>query len=203
MEKYCKCRRLFSKWGPYMVQYLTGFGRAMIINTLYFSRFRFYAQALVLPRKLSAAIVEDAQYLLNEKEIVMNVDEIGSELTNNRVLRDGVQTQNKSKLGVGLLPWEAHVKALQGHTLLRYNDATRGEWKQVLDHWLGRTAEQRGAIFANYNERPLSELHRSHIQASHFFQTSSNSLEKQTPPMPHTPRRGSQQAGSGSRTPVE
>ena len=46
MDKYNKCRRLFSRWGPYIVQYLTGYGRAMIINTLYYSRFRFYAQDL-------------------------------------------------------------------------------------------------------------------------------------------------------------
>ena len=26
MDKYNKCRRLFSRWGPYIIQYITGFG---------------------------------------------------------------------------------------------------------------------------------------------------------------------------------
>ena len=85
----------------------------------------------------------------------MLVDELGSDLENQRPFLDGVQYRSKARLGVGLLNWRAHVQALQIKALLRYNDATRGEWKQVLDAWLGRTPERRGAIFANYRMKDL------------------------------------------------
>ena len=74
--------------------------------------------------------------------------------------------RSRRELGLGLLHWPSHVKALQIKLLSTYNDASTGEWKAILDCWLARTREGRGAVFANYRIKDLIQSNSG--RASHL-----------------------------------
>ena len=47
-----------------------------------------------------------------------------------------------------LVHWQTHVQALHIKAALNYRDATKSEWKLILDQWIAKDrAEGRGAIF--------------------------------------------------------
>ena len=58
-------------------------------------------------------------------------------------------------LGVGLLDWDNHVKALQAKWILNYLDARQAHWKQVLDAWFCRSNLGRAAVLSTI---PTSKL---------------------------------------------
>eukprot|EP00967_Tisochrysis_lutea_P060131 scaffold76827_cov32-Tisochrysis_lutea.AAC.1 len=58
-------------------------------------------------------------------------------------------------LGLGLLDWDNHVKALQAKWILNYLDARQAQWKQVLDAWFCRTNMGRAAVLSTI---PTSKL---------------------------------------------
>ena len=66
----------------------------------------------------------------------------------------------KITMGAGVLHWEAHTEAIQIDKLLKYRDASRGQWKNILDMWLDREHSGRGAIFASHRIKDL-------IQSTH------------------------------------
>ena len=72
---------------------------------------------------------------------------------NNRFMRQGTEYNSKQELGLGLLHWRDHVKAIQARALLNYADGSRGDWKLVLDQWIlnKHAAHGRGAIL---HQRP-------------------------------------------------
>ena len=54
----------------------------------------------------------------------------------------------KTQLGLGVLHWELHLKAIRIHWLAqRYMDGKRGPWKTLLDNWFARSEIGRGALF--------------------------------------------------------
>ena len=70
--------------------------------------------------------------------------------------KESQHASRKLEAGAGMLSWDSHAKALMTKRLLEYCDATRGAWKDVLDHWIGgRFEEGRGVIFST---TPLKTL---------------------------------------------
>ena len=58
----------------------------------------------------------------------------------------------KTQLGLGVLHWELHLKAIRIHWLAqRYMDGKRGPWKTLLDNWFARSEIGRGALFVSEN----------------------------------------------------
>ena len=115
-----------------------------------------------MPEDTLQAILSDVQSLVWQKEVQFPEGGMGSTLTSRRWIKAGAQYGNrKSDLGIGLLDWEAHVQAIQAKWLLRYRDATRGEWKPLLDRWLARHETGRGAPFTT---TPISKLIKSTTQ---------------------------------------
>ena len=142
---------------------LTQFGRAMIANSLIFSRFRYLAQNLVIPESIMRFLHEDTQALVWNKEVIFDAEEVGTPLVGRRYMLEQVQYLPKSKLGLGMLHWESHVKALQSIILFRYLDASRGPWKQVLDAWFARCGNlRRGAIMSTCPARDLTRPLTNH-----------------------------------------
>ena len=64
-QLYFKVKGIMGSWKE--IKQLTAFGRTMIVNAMYFSRFRYVAQVLVLPAHVMEAIVSDAQALVWDK----------------------------------------------------------------------------------------------------------------------------------------
>ena len=141
---------------------LSVFGRSMLANTMVLSRYRYWASCMKIPEETLQAIISDVQNLVWQKDVMFPEGEIGSTLTSRRWLKAGAQYGDRKRdLGIGLLDWEAHVQAIQAKWLLRYRDATRGEWKFLLDRWLARHETGRGGPFTT---TPISKLIKSTTQ---------------------------------------
>jgi hypothetical protein len=153
-DKY-KCK--IANWTDHDL--ISVIGRAMLVNSMIYSRFRYVAQCMPLPDWLNEAIEADAQALIWAREARFAADEVGSTTNFRRFMRKEAQ-YNPKPFGINLLPWTPHQKALQVRWLLRYRDATRGEWKKVLDTWLAGGSEGRGSVFTTlppeflFNKRP-------------------------------------------------
>ena len=123
------------------------------------------------------AIEQDVQFLMWNKDGNVIAGEVGADLEGvltKRPFKEPVQYNHITQLGVGLLNWGAHVKAITIKILQHYNDASMGEWKQVLDAWLGRTPDDRGAIFADYRIKDLITSNSGRV--SHLPQIFKNAI---------------------------
>jgi hypothetical protein len=105
---------------------------------------------------LHDAIESDAQALVWSREVDFDAAEVGTAAQFRRWMKKNSQFGNrKQDLGVGLLPWKLHVDSLQVNWLLNYIDATRGDWKLLLDFWFARGHEDRGTMFSRIKKGDL------------------------------------------------
>ena len=160
--KYLKMKRLLANW--YAIHTLTTLGRAMIAGSLVYSRFRYYVQAMVMPTHIHAAIEATVQSLVWNRDLDFDPDKVGDNLTSRRWMRMEAQFRPKHELGLGLLDWRSHVKALHCKAVLQYINATRGEYKLILDYWLARGSMGRGGICTDV---PLKRLTASATKGRH------------------------------------
>ena len=76
----------------------------MLANAMIFSRFRYWAQCMSMPREILEAVVSDAQALVWGRDVAFDAAERGTEITFRRYMRERSQFGNRKKeLGVGLL----------------------------------------------------------------------------------------------------
>ena len=155
-ELYDKTRAIIASWRNHDL--LTIVGKGMLVNSMIYGRFRFYVNVEPMPKHITQALISDAQALIWNKNEKFEGEEMGSVLVNKRWMKSEAQhLPRKVDLGGGILDWEAHVEALQIHRLLKYRDASRGAWKQLLDIWLDREQLGRGAIFALHRAKDLTQ----------------------------------------------
>ena len=102
-----------------------------------------------IPKRINEDLLDsDIQALVWNKENQFEADEEGTKKTNRRFMTEQAQYSSAKDLGLGLLHWQTHVRALHIKTALNYRDATTSEWKLILDQWIVKDrAEGRGAIF--------------------------------------------------------
>ena len=155
-SKMNKTKRVMAGWHD--INNVTPYGRALLANTSVFGRYRYYNCTLFMDKRNRAAITEDVQKLVWEKDFELDPDEVGSDLNSRRWIADAVQYNPRRAGGLGLLLWDDHVKALAAMTLFRYMDARQEPWKQVLDQYFARYQEGRGAIFTTI---PVAEMCKS------------------------------------------
>ena len=113
----------------------------MLANNMILSRFRYWAQVMHVPAEIMRNIASDVQALIWNKECNFNTDEDGSSLVKSPWVSKEARNLPSKEGGLSLLNWGAHVKALQVKAWLRCRDGSRGEWKTVLDQWVGRYFE--------------------------------------------------------------
>ena len=144
---YAKTKGLMAAWVDHA--YLTLIGRNMIANAMVFSRFRYVCQTLAMPSHITAAIQSDVEALIWNHEANFDADEFGTDSNKRKwIKKEATLASRKLEGGAGVLSWPCHLRALQVKKLLEYMDATRGTWKDVLDHWFGRFEEGRGVVFS-------------------------------------------------------
>ena len=51
-------------------------------------------------------------------------------------MKKKAQFRSKARLGLGLIDWRAHVKGIQIKALIYYKNATRSDYKKILDEWI-------------------------------------------------------------------
>ena len=47
-------------------------------------------------------------------------------------------TEHGRGLGLGLIHWDSHLRAIRTNWILKYLDSTLGPWKQILDQWFAK-----------------------------------------------------------------
>ena len=152
MQKYIKTKALLATWRD--VERMSAHGSARVGNFMVYSRFRYLANAQMMPAAITQAIDEDVQMLIWGKDVVFDAEEIGSDQVR-RYIKKGAQYKRWAEGGIGLLHWPAHLKALAAIWMFRYNAAGEPPYKSVLDQWLARSQEGRGAVFSTIPVREL------------------------------------------------
>ena len=138
---------------------LTHKGRAMVADTLIYSRMRYWAQCMAIPEEIHDWLEEDVQGLIWNKAPVFDPDEDGTQIENKRFMIKDAQYGSKSMLGLGLMNWRAHVKAIQIKAILDYRNATtRSDYKKILNEWIGPNWGSDDMIL--YNVRNKADLLR-------------------------------------------
>ena len=77
-KKYSDMKRLIAAWKDHGK--VTAFGRAMLANSMIFSRFRYYAQSMRLSDALMDAIEADAQALVWARDENFDAAEFGTDV---------------------------------------------------------------------------------------------------------------------------
>ena len=151
---YFKTKTIISCWKDHA--HLTTVGRNMLANSMIYGRFRYYIQAMKPPDKLMEQVESDAQALIWGGETYFDPEKKGTELVRRRFMKKQSQYANrKEDLGASVMKWTDHVKAIQAKWILNYLDATRGPWKDILDRWFAREAEDRGAVLTTIRPKDL------------------------------------------------
>ena len=90
--KYFKVKRIVAAWKDHPM--LSAFGKSMLANAMIYSRFRYWAQAMVIPEEIMAAIESDVQQLVWTKSgesTFFDEEELGTEGTFRRWMKDKAQ----------------------------------------------------------------------------------------------------------------
>ena len=88
---------------------------------------RYWTHVMDMPRAIVEAIESDVQSLVWDKSVTFEPDEFGNPDSKfRRWMKDKAQHGNRRReLGLGVLAWSDHVKAIQTKELLKYRDGTR------------------------------------------------------------------------------
>ena len=78
--RYFKMKRMLATWGHKVIQELTIYGRAMIVDTMIYSRFRFYASVMSLPNEIMDALESDSKAVIWNKDCEFEADDLGTDL---------------------------------------------------------------------------------------------------------------------------
>ena len=155
-QLYLKAKAKLACWRHHFL--LTQIGRGMLANTMFFSLFRYWGQCMVIPSHINTAIIDDSQALIWVKRPEFDPDEIGTTAKFRRWMKDQAQYGTRVlDLGLSIMDWASHVRALRTRWLFRYCDSTRGQYKDVLDQWFARYHEGRGAMFTTLKESELTK----------------------------------------------
>ena len=154
---YNKTKQIIAAWKD--AKFVTQTGRAMLANTMIVSRYRYWLQSRSPPNWFVEDVDSDIQELVWAKDPTFTAGEAGSENKFKRWMKEGAQCNDRrTGLGIGLLDWPSHVKALQLKWILNYRDGTQGDWKFLLDAWFARTyTEHRGAPFTSIQIKDLTK----------------------------------------------
>lgn len=145
MSIYTKCKLQMAHWHD--VERMSPHGSAMVGNAMVYSKFRYWASCLYMDPRISDALDSDVQALIWGKEVWFDPDSLGSERVR-RYMLAGAQYLPRRAGGIGLLHWQAHLRALAAVWLFHYNAAGDVPYKHLLDQWFGRFQEGRGAVFS-------------------------------------------------------
>ena len=132
--------------------YMTIFGRASVVNFIIYGMPRYWLQTLAAPKWFHSRVQRAADTVLWT-----------SPYTNrqNKWIKHPQYAVSHGKsatrtMGLGLLDWPSHVKALQAKWILNYLNARKALWKHGLDAWFCRTGLGRGAVLSTIPTKTLT-----------------------------------------------
>jgi hypothetical protein len=176
---YLKIKRRISNWRR--LNCLSIFGRAMLVNFMIYSVPRYWVQTMAGPASFHKHLEADIYQLLWERDPTFDVADIGTDSNAYKWLKNHsapTTLKGGSSLGMGLLDWASHVKAMQAKWLLKYLDASDSSWKKRLDCWFARTTLGRAAVLSSIPTKTLTQSLRVNIALPQFWRQALASLRE-------------------------
>ena len=96
LTKYYKCKSILSNW--WSLYRYTVYGKAMLANSMIYSRFRYWAQTLHMPDDIAQAIDSDVQAMVWGKDFDFNPEELGTTIHNNKWINTKSQYYPKRRV---------------------------------------------------------------------------------------------------------
>jgi hypothetical protein len=161
---YLKIKRRISNWRQ--LKSLSIIKRAMLANFMIYSVPRYWVQTMAAPGWFYKYLQADIYELLWERDPKFDVEDIGTDSKAFKWLKHHdcpITPRGNTSLGIGLIDWRSHVKAMQVKWLLKYLDASESSWKIILDCWLARSSRGRAAILSSYKAKELVQSMRGNI----------------------------------------
>ena len=122
---------------------LTATGRVNLANLIAYGIPRYWTQSMYPPKWFNRDLNSDVFQLLWTRDPTLEAAESGSGATRGWMKK--ICTHNPRKynkhgrgLGLGLIHWESHLKAIRTKWILKYLDSTQGPWKLILDQWFAQ-----------------------------------------------------------------
>jgi hypothetical protein len=166
---YLKIKRRIANWQR--LNSLSIIGRAMLVNFIIYSVPKYCVQTMAAPASVHKYLEADVFQLLWEREPSFDVEETGTDTTAYKWLKNHtapIIPKGGCSLGIGLLDWASHVKAMQARWLLKYLDASDSTWKKILDCWFARTSLGRAAVLSSIPMKTLIQSMRGNIALPTF-----------------------------------
>jgi hypothetical protein len=113
-------------------------GRATLANFMINSVPRYWVQTMAAPKWFNKCLEADLYELLRARDPVFDAEDTGTDSRGFQWLKHHTAPlaaifKGGAALGIGLLDWPNHVKAMQVKWLLKYLDASTSSWKTILD----------------------------------------------------------------------
>jgi hypothetical protein len=176
---YLKIKRRIANWKR--LKLLSIFGRAMLANFMIYSVPRYWVQTMAAPSWFHNCLQADVYELLWEKDPTFEIEDTGTDSNAYKWIKNHTAPttpRDGAMLGIGLLDWPSHVKAMQVKWLLKYLDASDSTWKTILDCWFARTSLGRAAILAKINPKILTQSMRGNIALPKFWRQALDALHE-------------------------
>ena len=147
-KKIQAVRNLANRWaGLYSASY---FGRNLVVQALYFGRYRYWLWSLPMSRNIMEMIQSDADRMWWSRDPILD----GNRRRVKRFQAKHTAIGPRSKGGLNNMVWAEHVRGMQARWIMRYLHPARAAWKYLLDDILLKNAKrgfQRGEGFGRKN----------------------------------------------------
>ena len=120
---------------------------------------------MAIPKHVHSWLASDARAVIWDNRFTPLPDEEGTDSNCLPFMKYGASLRNRRQLGIGMLHWESHVKAIQAQLLLYYLDGRTSAWKYVLDEWFARTPIGRGSVFSTVAQISLTKTTGTHTSS--------------------------------------
>ena len=134
MSKYHKMKMRISAWRS--VRCRTAKGRVLLSKMFIWSRFRYWAQSMMMPQKVIKLIQEDINALIWAKDPDFSASEEGTAAPFKRWMTQTASLRKWGEGGLGILCWTSHISGLLQRWVTRYLDATTSHYKHLLDIYI-------------------------------------------------------------------
>ena len=134
-KKIQAVRNLANRWaGLYSASY---FGRNLVVQALYFGRYRYWLWSLPMSRNIMEMIQSDADRMWWSRDPILD----GNRRRVKRFQAKHTAIGPRSKGGLNNMVWAEHVRGMQARWIMRYLHPARAAWKYLLDDILLKNAK--------------------------------------------------------------
>jgi hypothetical protein len=154
--KYKRMKQKLSTWRSLRCR--TQKGRVLLSKLFVWSRFRYWAQSMLMPDAVSNNIDSDVRAMVWAKDPDFAAAEAGTQAQYKRWMIGAAEALPWGTGGLGMLQWKLHLKSLLQRWVTRYLDASKSQYKHLLDMYVrDRHPEGRGVVLTTTPTRQITQ----------------------------------------------